>query len=142
MLRAYVLPDCLCVTFTLIILLARRISRRGLSPVLCPLPPVPFPLFPVWPFSRPPRPLSPVPGVSPVYPRLLPRVPRPLSLVPCPLCPVCPRRLRGDSDLEVEEWLWTLQEQAEASGGAVYHLLGNHEVRRYGIYDAKRSLRW
>ncbi|CAN0482208.1 unnamed protein product, partial [Laminaria digitata] len=35
---------------------------------------------------------------------------------------------RGDSDLEVEEWLWTLQEQAEASGGAVYHLLGNHEI--------------
>ena len=35
---------------------------------------------------------------------------------------------RGDADLEVEEWLWTLREQAEASGGAVYHLLGNHEV--------------
>ncbi|CAB1113116.1 unnamed protein product [Ectocarpus sp. CCAP 1310/34] len=35
---------------------------------------------------------------------------------------------RGDSDLEVEEWLWTLQEQATESGGAVYHLLGNHEI--------------
>ncbi|CAM9399023.1 unnamed protein product, partial [Hapterophycus canaliculatus] len=35
---------------------------------------------------------------------------------------------RGDADLEVEEWLWTLEEQARESGGAVYHLLGNHEV--------------
>lgn len=35
---------------------------------------------------------------------------------------------RGDDDLKVEEWLWILQQQAEASGGAVYHLLGNHEV--------------
>lgn len=38
--------------------------------------------------------------------------------------------IRGDADLEVEEWLWTLRDQAEASGGAVYHLLGNHEVRQ------------
>lgn len=35
---------------------------------------------------------------------------------------------RGDEDLAVEEWLWVLQQQAAASGGAVYHLLGNHEV--------------
>lgn len=28
----------------------------------------------------------------------------------------------------MEEWLWTLEEQARESGGAVYHLLGNHEV--------------
>eukprot|EP00752_Nemacystus_decipiens_P007590 g6782.t1 len=35
---------------------------------------------------------------------------------------------RGDADLEVEEWLWTLEEQAKESGGAVYHLLGNHEI--------------
>lgn len=39
-----------------------------------------------------------------------------------------PTVVRGDADLEVEEWLWTLQEQAKESGGAVYHLLGNHEV--------------
>lgn len=44
---------------------------------------------------------------------------------------------RGDADLEVEEWLWILQQQAVASGGAVYHLLGNHEASLYG---AKASL--
>ncbi|CAM9621821.1 unnamed protein product, partial [Choristocarpus tenellus] len=36
---------------------------------------------------------------------------------------------RGDSDLEIEEWLWVLKEQARESGGAVLHLLGNHEVQ-------------
>ncbi|CAN0289582.1 unnamed protein product, partial [Discosporangium mesarthrocarpum] len=35
---------------------------------------------------------------------------------------------RGDADLEVEEWLWVLEEEAHMSGGSVLHMLGNHEV--------------
>ncbi|KAG5187709.1 calcineurin-like phosphoesterase family protein [Tribonema minus] len=35
---------------------------------------------------------------------------------------------RGDDDLAIEEWLFLLAEQAAEAGGAVYHLLGNHEL--------------
>eukprot|EP00953_Heterococcus_sp_UTEX-ZZ885_P028830 15366-Heterococcus_DN1.PRE.4 len=35
---------------------------------------------------------------------------------------------QGHHDLEVEEWLYCLQEDAEAAGGAVHSLLGNHEA--------------
>lgn len=51
----------------------------------------------------------------------------PASPLPAAWCAVN-KHNRGDADLEVEEWLWTLEEQAKGSGGAVYHLLGNHEV--------------
>eukprot|EP00953_Heterococcus_sp_UTEX-ZZ885_P028827 15366-Heterococcus_DN1.PRE.1 len=35
---------------------------------------------------------------------------------------------RGHNDLEIEEWLYRWQEEAQAAGGAVHCLLGNHEV--------------
>lgn len=49
---------------------------------------------------------------------------------------------RGDADLEVEEWLWVLQKQAAASGGAVYHLLGNHEVNMDMYNPARKRLKY
>lgn len=35
---------------------------------------------------------------------------------------------RGDDDLRIEEWVHLLAQDAENANGAIYSILGNHEV--------------
>lgn len=39
---------------------------------------------------------------------------------------------RGDNDLPIQEWVYRLARDAGRANGAVYSIMGNHEVRRAG----------
>lgn len=39
---------------------------------------------------------------------------------------------RGDDDLRIEEWIHRLSQEAEGTNGAIYSIMGNHEVSHPG----------
>lgn len=40
---------------------------------------------------------------------------------------------RGDDDLRIEEWIYSLARDAERAKGGLYSVMGNHEVRQTGL---------
>lgn len=39
---------------------------------------------------------------------------------------------RGDDDLPIQEWVYELAQEAGRANGALYSVMGNHEVRSRG----------